>query len=161
MSDQKPIDIGKFKIHYAYASHPGATLCFKIESEKKIVGYASDNEVLVGYLGHPNHIDNNHPLLFPYRDLLNFFSGCDMIIHEAQYTPQDYRYKIGWGHSSISNAAIFVKHCQIRDWIVTHHDPADTDTMIRRKLEMHYDILADCNHSCFVDMAYDGLVIPL
>jgi CheY-like chemotaxis protein len=157
----KPVEIGNIKIHYSYASHPGATLCFKIETPNKIIGYASDNEVLVGYHGDPKLIDNSHPLLFPYRDLINFFMGCDTIIHEAQYRPYDYRFKVGWGHSSISNATVFIKHCGIRDWFVTHHDPEDTDTLIRRKLELHQAILADCNHSCYVEMAYDGLIIPL
>lgn len=161
LADGKPLLIGNTKIYYTYASHPGATLCFKIESQNKVVGYASDNEVLVGYHGHPRNIDYSHPLLFPYRDLIEFFCGCDTIIHEAQYTPFEYRYKVGWGHSSISNAAIFIKHCGIRDWIVTHHDPEHTDEFLRKKLEMHQVILADCNHSCFVDIAYDGMMIPL
>jgi phosphoribosyl 1,2-cyclic phosphodiesterase/DNA-binding NarL/FixJ family response regulator len=161
LADNLPVEIGNIKIHYAYASHPGATLCFKIESKNKIIGYATDNEVLVGYHGHPKKIDYNHPLLFPYRDLITFFSNCDSIIHEAQYTPYDYGFKVGWGHSSISNAAVFIKHCGVRDWYVTHHDPEDTDQIIRKKLQMHQAILADCSHSCFVDMIYDGYVIPL
>lgn len=161
LQDNKPLVIGNTKIYYTYASHPGATLCFKIETNNRTIGYASDNEVLVGYHGHPNQIDSGHPLLFPYRELINFFTGCETLIHEAQYFPLEYRYKVGWGHSSISNAAVILKHCHVNNWIVTHHDPSHTDEILRRKIQMHQDVLNDCNHTCSVRMAYDGLVIPL
>jgi CheY-like chemotaxis protein len=157
----KPVQIGGIKIYYTYASHPGATLCFRIHSENKIIGYASDNEMLVGYHGHPQAIDKNHPLLDPYRTILDFYMDCDTLIHEAQYYPKEYYTKVGWGHSSISNATVLIKECHVKEWIVTHHDPSHTDDIIRSKLQMHKEILAECGISCAVHMAYDGLVFPL
>lgn len=157
----EPVKIGQIQIYYTYASHPGATLCFKIHSSGKVIGYASDNELLVGYHGHPNSIDKDHPLLDPYRTILDFYDGCDLLIHEAQYYPKEYYTKVGWGHSSISNAAVLIKHCKIKEWVVTHHDPSHTDEIIRSKLQMHKEILADCQVKCSVHMAYDGWVAPL
>lgn len=161
LQENEPVQIKGVKIHYTYACHPGATFCFKIEKDDRCIGYATDNEMLVGYHGHPNLIDYNHPLLFPYRELLDFFLDCELMIHEAQYTPQEYRQKVGWGHSSIANATTLIRHCNIRNWIVTHHDPAATDVMLRSRLQIHYNVLADCDHQCFVDLAYDGLMIQL
>lgn len=157
----EPVRIGNIKIYYTYASHPGATLCFKIHSENKTIGYASDNEMLVGYHGHPNAIDHDHPLLDPYRTILDFYMGCDLLIHEAQYYPREYYTKVGWGHSSISNAIVLIKHCGIKEWVVTHHDPSHTDEIIRKKLQMHKEILNECGIQCNVHMAYDGLVMEL
>ncbi len=159
--DNEPVTIGKIEIAYAYASHPGATLCFKIKVADKTIGYATDNEVLTGYHGDPNLIDFYHPLLFSTRNLIEFFQGCDILIHEAQYFPLEYRYKVGWGHSSVSNATVFVKHTKAKEWIVTHHDPEHTDQVLREKLLLHKKVLEECHCDCTVDIAYDGQIIPL
>lgn len=159
--DTKPIKIGQTSIHYTYASHPGATLCFKIESLHQMIGYATDNEFLVGYHGDPNGIDIDHSRLEPYKTMIDFFSNCDLLIHEAQYTPEEYLKKVGWGHSSVSNACVLVKYCGVKEWIVTHHDPSHQDEKLRSMLKLHQDILHDCSIDCQVNMAYDGLIYPL
>ena len=159
--DYRPIQIGNLHIHYESASHPGATLCFKIESKDRTIGYATDNEFLVGYHGHPGEIDRRHPILEPYIDIVNFYTGCDIVVHEAQYTPDEYLSRTGWGHSSISNASILIKHCKAPEWVVTHHDPANSDEALIRRLELHREVLGDCKIDCRTFMAYDGLSLPL
>lgn len=157
----EPVRVGEIEIHYHYAIHPGATLCFKIKSPNRTIGYATDNEMLIGYHGHPNDIGPDHPLLKPYQSLIDFFSDCDVLIHEAQYTPSDYLKKVGWGHSSISNAMVLVRHAGIKEWIVTHHDPEYTDTDLGKKLSLHHEIMRDCDLDCRVYMAFDGQILPL
>ena len=94
-------------------------------------------------------------------DCIAFLKGCDTIVHEAQYFPSEYPSKIGWGHSSMSNAAVLIKHTGCKDWIVTHHDPQHVDATLQKKLQMHKNILEDCQIDADVTMAYDGLLIPL
>lgn len=161
LQDDGPLEFEKLNLHYDYSNHPGPTLCFKIETATQTIGYATDNEVLLGYHGHPNKVDLDHPLLAPNLNVVDFFRGCDLLIHEAQYTPEDYKQKVGWGHSSVSNAAALVKFCEVPEWIVTHHDPAHTDAMLEQKLGLHRSCLRECNVDCQVHMAYDGLVLPL
>lgn len=161
LQGDKPVCIEDLVISYCYASHPGATLAFKIQTPKQTIGYITDNEMLVGYHGHPNEIDRDHPLLAPYQHMIDFFSNCDLLIHEAQYTPEEYLHHVGWGHSSISNAAVLVKHTQASQWVVTHHDPSHTDQFLRDKLLLHQSILQDCHTHAHVMFAYDGIVFPL
>lgn len=152
------LEVGAFKVHFAYANHPGATLCFKIEVDGKKVGYATDNEFLLGYHGDPRLIDRNHNLLMPYEQIIEFYSDCDTLIHEAQYLNEDYKNKVGWGHSSVSNAAVLVKHTGVKEWIVTHHDPGDTDAKLLEKLQVHHRIIEDMGVKARVHMAYEGQV---
>lgn len=161
LTDDKAIEIGDVKIHYNYAIHPGVALCFKVTYNKRTIGYATDNEMFMNYHGHPNDLNEKHQLFKSYKSIIDFFSDCDLLIHEAQYTPKDYLQKIGWGHSSITNALALIKLANIKEWIVTHHDPEDTDDVLRKKLHLHRKIIRKCEVDCSVHMAFDGLTLPL
>jgi phosphoribosyl 1,2-cyclic phosphodiesterase len=161
LRDGDLVTIGDLFIAAHYAFHPGATLCFRITHGKQSYGYVTDNEFLRGYHGHPGAIDKDHALLKPYHSQIEFLSDVDLLIHEAQYTPLEYQERVGWGHSSISNAAVLLKYTKAKDWIVTHHDPTHTDGQLMRKVQLHRDIVEDCKMSCRVTMAFDGLVLPL
>jgi len=159
LRDGHPVSIGDITIDSHYAFHPGATLCFKIHVGGKTYGYVTDNEMFMGYHGNPNAIGKDHTLIQSHANIIDFFKGCDTLIHEAQYTPLEYQRRVGWGHSSIPNATILCKYAEIKDWIVTHHDPKNTDSDLLDKLQLHQDILEECNLKCHVQMAFDGLKI--
>lgn len=161
LRDTKPISVGDLLIDTYHTNHPGPTLGFKIISPQKTIGYITDNEMLMGYLGHPNDITSDHPLLEPHLGLIEFLKGCDVIIHEAQYLPEEYAHKIGWGHSSISNATVLIREVGCKEWIVTHHEPTHTDEKLQLKAQLHRDILRECNVQCSVELAYDGFMLPL
>ena len=161
MRDGDHYDIGNLSIETHYTHHPGSTLGFKIRSPTHTIGYITDNEILSGYHGHPDAIDRDHPLLKPHESLIHFLSDCDLLIHEAQYFPEEYEHKVGWGHSSISNATVLMKHIGCHEWIVTHHDPQHSDKDLAIKLQMHQDILHDCHMHTHTRLAFDGMVLPL
>ncbi len=156
-----PLQFGKIKISTHYTCHPGPTLGFKIQVGKTTFGYITDNEVFMGYLGHPGKIHKNHESLMQYKSLFDFLEGCDFLVHEAQYTPMEYLAKMGWGHSSMSNATILVKHLGVKKWYVTHHDPSHTDEDLIKKHLFHKKLLEECKCDCSVSMAFDSLTIPL
>lgn len=161
LRDGHPVSVGDITIDSSYAFHPGATLCFKIHVAGKTYGYATDNELFLGYHGNPNAIGKDHSLIKAHRSIIDFFTDCDVLIHEAQYTPFEYQRRVGWGHSSISNAAILCKYTEATNWIVPHHDPKHTDDFLLEKLQLHKDILEDCNLNCHVEMAFDGMELLL
>lgn len=158
LDHKNSIKIGSFEISVAHACHVGTTLCFKLKSPRHTFGYATDNEVFKGYLGHPLEMDSSY--LTHYQEIISFFKGTETIIHEAQYFPEEYRDRIGWGHSSITNATILIKECGIKKWFVTHHDPAHTDAILRKKMQMHVDVLNDAKYNCSINLSYDGLILP-
>jgi len=161
LRDDRPVSIGNLVIDCHFTNHPGPTVGFKIKSKDKTVGYITDNEVLLGYHGHPNGIHRKHPLLEPHLGLIDFLKDCDLLIHEAQYFPEEYYRKTGWGHSSIPNATVLLKYTGVKEWLVTHHDPNHKDHDLQVKLQLHNDIIKECGLDIKVDIAYDGLMIPL
>ncbi len=161
IQESVPFSIGDIHVNTHYAYHPGSTLSFKFTVGKTTFGYATDNEMLMGFHGAPKEVKKDHPLLQDQASLVTFFKECNFLIHEAQYFPDEYKKKVGWGHSSISNASVLLRECGIPDWIVTHHDPQHTDEDLQKKFQLHNDILADNKIPCKVRFAFDGLKIPL
>ena len=159
--DSQKLSFGKIDIYTQYAFHPGSTLCFRIHIAGKKIGYITDNEFLMGYFGHPKNKGKWEKYVEPYKNLIKFFEGCDVMIHEAQYTPSEYKNREGWGHSSVSNASIVIQETGVKDWIVTHHDPRHTDLDLLKKAQLHHDILEELNYPCRVRLAYDGMLVPI
>jgi phosphoribosyl 1,2-cyclic phosphodiesterase len=60
-----------------------------------------------------------------------FFSGADVLVHDAQYTDQEYRAsKKGWGHTSFEYVIEAAKRNGIKKLVLFHHDPARTDDQL-------------------------------
>lgn len=60
-----------------------------------------------------------------------FFSGADLLIHDAQYTRQEYESsKVGWGHSSFEHAVETAKRANVKRLALFHHEPLRTDAQI-------------------------------
>lgn len=161
IQEGQPFQINNIEVNTHYAYHPGATVCFKFGIDKVTFGYATDNEFLMGYHGNPNFLQKRSRLLTPYNSQIKFFSTCDFLIHEAQYTPLEYQSKVGWGHSSVSNATALLKYSEVEEWIITHHDPKHTDSDLLKKMQMQFDILDEAKLKVRPRMAFDGMTIPL
>jgi phosphoribosyl 1,2-cyclic phosphodiesterase/DNA-binding NarL/FixJ family response regulator len=162
LRDSSSLKFGSYVISCHYANHPGPTLCFKIKTPKKTIGYVTDNEILIGYHGDPLTIEKEHPLFDQHLSLLHFLDDCDILIHEAQYLPKEYLFKAGWGHSSANNVVALLRHLKnCKEWIICHHDPKHTDEDLNKKAQLHKDLVEQAHLHLKVKMAYDGMTIPI
>jgi phosphoribosyl 1,2-cyclic phosphodiesterase len=155
---ENPVAIGGLKVRWEFSHHPGATLGFRIESGTSSVCYITDNEFLKGYLGHPLEAAMDPALMEPYRRIIEFVRGSTLLVAEAQYTHEEYKTKIGWGHSSVTNACLLAKLSGSKDWVVVHHDPLHDDDAVEEKLRLLRRIAADIGYDGFIRGGYDGMV---
>ncbi len=160
LGDQ-PIQIGDTRVYWEFMQHPGATVGYKIETNGVKVAYVPDNEFLKGFIGGPFDIDDKSQLMTMYKPIIDFLRDVDILVHEAQYMPGEYMEKIGWGHSSVTNAALLARIVDPKQWYVTHHDPMHTDDFLQDKLNLTLQILGDIGADTRVDHAYDGKVVYL
>jgi len=151
------LQVGPFGVTWEYTQHPAATVGFKFQIGDKTLAYVSDNEFLYGYLGDPKPIALDSSILMPHRRLVDFLAGADLLIGEAQYTNEEYRTKIGWGHSSLSNACLLTRLAQVKRWVVTHHDPLHDDAFLDQKLNLTREILRSLDYPIQVSHGYDEL----
>jgi ribonuclease BN (tRNA processing enzyme) len=89
-----------------------------------------------------------------------FLRGADLLIHDGQFTEQEYRTgRVGWGHSSVEHAIGLAEASGARRLALVHHDPLRTDPEL--------DILAQCyggvrqGSGLDVCFAYEGLSVTL
>ena len=51
----------------------------------------------------------------------------DILIYDAQYTPEEYEHRCGWGHSTWREAVKLARAANVKQLILFHHDPMRTD----------------------------------
>jgi len=102
------------KITAVKYSHRGDAYGYRIEEGGKILVYCTDVE-------HKNGIDPN---------VVELSKNADLLIHDAQYTPEELKMKKGWGHSSWEQAIEVAKLAGVKKLALFHHDPEHNDTFL-------------------------------
>lgn len=93
--------------------------------------------------------------------ILQFMKGADVVLHDTQYTAQEYRAsKMGWGHSSFEYAINASHKAKAKKLYLFHHDPNRTDTELT-ELELRYQAQLEGKTSMRVEMAREGTTIVL
>lgn len=71
-----------------------------------------------------------------YEDVVAFARGADVLIHDAQYTDEEYHgghlNKAGWGHSTVRMAAEAARAAGVGQLLLYHHDPEHDDREVRQ-----------------------------
>ena len=62
--------------------------------------------------------------------IVNLAKGADLLIHDGQYTPEEYKKYKGWGHSSWEHAVQVANAAGVKKLIITHHDPDHDDSFL-------------------------------
>ena len=86
--------------------------------------------------------------------IVNFLKGVDILIHDAQYTQDEYPRHFGWGHSSCEHAVETAKAAGIGKLVFFHHDPVHTDSQLLQ-IEKSYAN----NIPAQIIMAKEGMVL--
>jgi phosphoribosyl 1,2-cyclic phosphodiesterase len=131
--------------------HPGPTVGFRIQHQRGIFTYIPDHEFALGC-----NVNNVKDVRWLSGNELA--AGADLMVHDAQYTSEEYQSKQGWGHSSMEDAIQFAELNEVRQLLLSHHDPLHSDEQLRsiqNKLkEKHETTVA-------FDMAVEGSTIEL
>jgi len=69
-----------------------------------------------------------------FQKMTAWLQNCDVLIHDAQYTPQEYETKKNWGHSSYSYPLELALSSGVSSVYLFHHDPFRTDKAARELL---------------------------
>ena len=96
-------------------NHPGGCIGVRFRFKQKSVVFCTDTE-------HPNGIDEN---------VIKLSMNADVLIHDGQYTDEELKKHKGWGHSSYSQAIEVAEICNVKQLIITHHDPDHDDEFLK------------------------------
>jgi phosphoribosyl 1,2-cyclic phosphodiesterase len=116
--------IGSASIRAASVTHRGPTLGYRVDADGSSVCYIPDHEPGLGA---------------PLQELgEEWISGLDLarraalLVHDCQYTDEEYPAHVGWGHSRLSDTLIFAHRARAERVLLFHHDPLHSDDFLDR-----------------------------
>ena len=125
------IEIGEFSIQTQLIIHPNPTIGYRIKCDRAAVTYLPDHEPALGSQGFPR----DKEWLSGYM----LAQESDLLIHDTQYTEEEYQTRIGFGHSSVRHAFQFAGLSGTKHFVPFHHDPThndnDLDRMFKQAIE--------------------------
>lgn len=144
IENAKPSDDDILITCYKSYVHPqDGVMIYKITYKNKSLVYATDKECYMG----------------GDKKFIKFAKGCDLLIHDAQYTTEDYLSphspKQGYGHSTYDMAVEVMKQAEAKNLVFFHYDPSYDDNKLTR-IKDYYS--TDYKN---VNMAYEGLEFDL
>ena len=144
------MEIGEFQVRAQLIIHPNPTIGYRIQSENMAVTYLPDHE--------PALAGRTFPHDKAWTSGYRLAEGADLLIHDTQYTIEEYRNRLGFGHSSIEHAFQFANLCDVKHFAPFHHDPTHNDDTLDRMFEQTIGIVRP---SYKVTPSREGLAIDL
>lgn len=121
-------------------NHPITALGYRFEFEGKKVCTCYDTEPFRNlFITDPEHPDYDEAMAYEGEEvakeqnmvLEEFYRGADLLIHDSQYTDEEYvTNRIGWGHSTFEYVVESANRAGVKKLALFHHDPDRTDEQI-------------------------------
>jgi phosphoribosyl 1,2-cyclic phosphodiesterase len=138
--EEGEITIDDAVVRTHYLNHTAVCMGYRVEADGVSVAYVTDHEPY-GLVGSPTtngpdgHRASGAFLHGGDRRLINFVRGVDLLIQDAQYTPEEYTERRGWGHSSIDYVTDVGVEAGARRVALFHHEPTHADDQIDAMVE--------------------------
>jgi len=115
--DKEVIQGAKVSSFPQFHKQSGGSYGFRLDDEGASLVICTDLE-------HVNGIDPG---------IVEFAKDADLLIHDGQYTDEEYKNKYtGWGHSTWKHAVEVAIQANVKRLIITHHDPDHNDEFLDR-----------------------------
>jgi phosphoribosyl 1,2-cyclic phosphodiesterase len=139
--------VGDVRVMSRLVPHIGNTLGFRLEWGGLALAYISD---------HQQPGVDIYETTDSVRELCD---GADLLIHDAQYSRDDFEMKATWGHCTVDYALWVAAECGVKTLALYHHDPLHDDDTVDRLVagaDAHR-----CETGVSVIGAREGLTVPL
>jgi phosphoribosyl 1,2-cyclic phosphodiesterase len=121
-ADQVDWQIGSARIRASAVNHRGPTLGYRIEDGDRSLCYIPDHEPGLGT-----------PLAELEEEWISGFGlarDASLLIHDCQYSDEEYPGHLGWGHAPVTDALTFAHRVAARRVLLFHHDPLHSDAFL-------------------------------
>ncbi len=109
--------IGSAKVMARSIPHSGATLGFRIEADGRAIAYLSDHQAPLDQRSVSDSV-------------LELCHDVDVLLHDGQYTEDEFSSKADWGHSTAAFAVHVAAESGAKRLVLTHHDPSHDDSIL-------------------------------
>ena len=156
-------EIGGARIVAQYLHHPAMTLGYRIEADGAVVAYLCDHEPFCETYWSDGSAPNRAESLVHEGDRRHarFMAGAGLVIHDAQYTPEEYPSKKNWGHSTYEYAIGLAAAAGVHRLALTHHDPDHDDALVDALQHRARAYAAQRGYAVSVCCAHEGLELTV
>ena len=157
---------GGLKVTTKYLNHPILCLGYRFEYQGKSIVTAYDHEPFRNlFPTDPDDPSYNEEAAQEgeaaakeeNEKILRFFSGADILIHDTQFTAEEFEKHLGWGHSSYDYAIDVSGRAGVNKLVLFHHDPNRSDEQLK-SIEDNY-LAASRSFAPEILMAREGLIL--
>lgn len=127
--------------------HVGATNGYRVDAHGASVAYISD---------HQQPVDD---ATFVDRHVIELARDVDVLIHDAQYTPDEFAERTTWGHCTIEYAIEVALQARAKALVLFHHDPLHDDVWMDDIAATTADVAAE--RGLRVLTAHEGMRLQL
>ncbi|MGA7723395.1 MAG: MBL fold metallo-hydrolase [Ignavibacteriaceae bacterium] len=150
--------IGNIRVETRRANHPSPTISFKLTECNKNFVYMTDNEL---YIKDSTQGYSQKEILNKNKELIDFCSGCDYLIHDSMYDEISVLGKKGWGHSGNITLAHFSLLAKVKNLVLFHYNPDYCDEKIESLLKETLSVLNSENSGINCVASKEGMCIEL
>jgi len=126
--------LGSVRVITRYLNHPAPVLGYRLEAGGVSVVYATDHEPHSRHHTEQRPADGVAPVHAEDKRHIEFLSNADLVIHDAQYTLEEYPEHLSWGHCPAEWAVDFAVAAHAKRLALYHHDPSRTDRAVESLL---------------------------
>lgn len=151
-------ELNGVRITAQFLNHPAIALGYRIEADGVSVLYLCDHEPYWESLwrtdGEPGKLESI--LHDGDRRHAAFMQNADVVIHDCQYTPEEYPSKKNWGHSTWSYVTQIAAAANVKRLFLTHHDPSHNDDFLDQMQSHAQEMAASLRSPIQISCAREG-----
>lgn len=147
---RQPWKVESALVTAALVVHPGPTVGYRIEADGSSIAYLPDHE----------------PALTGIEERSSdWISGAaiaqdvDLLLHDAQYFEDEYKQRIGWGHSSVADVIAYAQALGARRVVLFHHEPHHSDEILSGLEDRAQELVRQDTGR--PELAREGMVVEL
>ncbi len=153
--DEGTLTLGGVQFDTLSSFHPGRSLVYRLNHQGKRVVYATDNELPLGWKA------ASEPTVHEVDRFIRFFGEADLLIHDAQYTPEEMERHRGWGHSAWTDVLDLAIAAGVKRLVLFHHDPDHSDSTLDEIGIAAKQRIADAGLTLPCEMAREGDLVTI
>ncbi len=155
--------IGGARVATQFLNHPAMTVGYRVEADGVAIVYLVDHEPFSDELWRAGAERGLIESILHDGDRRHarFMADADLVIHDAQYTPEEYPSKKTWGHSTYNYVVQIAAAAGVRRVALTHHDPGHDDPFIEEIERRARSLALQAGTGLDVFCAFEGCEIVL
>ncbi len=140
-----PLEVDGVTIDRIALQHPQGGFGFRFREGANTLVFLTDNEITEEVLTGKSA-----------EDYIAFCKEADILIHDAQYTPDEINSRRGWGHSDYLSTVELAAQAHVKKLILFHHDPSRKDHEVTSIVKHCHEYASQKDSNLIINAAEEG-----